>query len=163
MRDLVRGLIDGLRERGACEFRAEIAVPLPARLFVSMMKLDQTRYREFAGWVDAITTGGDLTLESGGDQRYQAAKLESGKNITLDSGGSITFEAVKDLHKEDHSKSKSSMAWSSMSGKGRTDETLRQTQMVAAGAIAITAGPNARRVSLRAAAPGSGSESCTAA
>lgn len=87
----------------------------------------------------AITTGGDLTLESGGDQRYQAAKLESGKNITLDSGGSITFEAVKDLHKEDHSKSKSSMAWSSMSGKGRTDETLRQTQMVAAGAIAIKA------------------------
>lgn len=59
VRDLVRGLIDGLRERGACEFRAEIAVPLPARLFVSMMKLDETRYREFAGWVDAITTGGD--------------------------------------------------------------------------------------------------------
>ncbi|WP_408636598.1 DUF637 domain-containing protein, partial [Pseudomonas agronomica] len=86
-----------------------------------------------------ITTGGDLVIKSGDDQRYQVAKLESGKDITLDSGGSITFEAVKDLHKEDHAKSKSSMAWSSMSGKGNTDETLRQTQMVAAGAIAIKA------------------------
>ncbi|WP_055128255.1 polymorphic toxin-type HINT domain-containing protein [Pseudomonas mediterranea] len=86
-----------------------------------------------------ITTGGDLTLKSGDDQRYQVAKLESGKDITLDSGGAITFEGVKDLHKEDHAKSDSSMAWSSMSGKGNTDETLRQTQMVAAGAITIKA------------------------
>ncbi|MGX9565519.1 DUF637 domain-containing protein [Pseudomonas sp. CFBP 5748] len=86
-----------------------------------------------------ITTGGDLVIKSGDDQRYQVAKLDSGKGITLDSGGSITFEAVKDMHKEDHAKSKSSMAWSSMSGKGSTDETLRQTQMVAAGAITIKA------------------------
>ncbi|WP_371923905.1 DUF637 domain-containing protein [Pseudomonas sp. SJZ085] len=86
-----------------------------------------------------ITTGGGLTLKSGDDQRYQVAKLESGKDITLDSGGAITFEGLKDLHKEDHAKSDSSMAWSSMSGKGNTDETLRQTQMVAAGAITIKA------------------------
>jgi len=44
----------------------------------------------------AITSGGDLTLVSGGDQRYQGAKLNSGNDLTLDSGGSITFEAVKD-------------------------------------------------------------------
>ncbi|QEO77445.1 filamentous hemagglutinin N-terminal domain-containing protein [Pseudomonas brassicacearum] len=86
-----------------------------------------------------ITTGGDLTLVSGEDQHYQVAKLNSGNDLTIQSGGSITFEGVKDLHKEDHSKSKSSMAWSSMSGKGHTDETLRQTQMVAAGAITIKA------------------------
>ncbi|WP_260955547.1 two-partner secretion domain-containing protein [Pseudomonas citri] len=86
-----------------------------------------------------ITTGGDLTLKSGGDQRYQVAKLDSGKDITLDSGGSITFEAVKDLHKEDHAKSNTSMAWSSMSGKGSTDETLRQTQMIAKGDLVIKA------------------------
>ncbi|MGH8438934.1 MAG: hypothetical protein ACRERW_07755 [Pseudomonas sp.] len=30
--------------------------------------------------------GGNLTLISEGDQRYQVAKLESGKDITLDSG-----------------------------------------------------------------------------
>ena len=34
-----------------------------------------------------ITSGGDLTLVSGGDQRYQVAKLNSGKDLTLDSGG----------------------------------------------------------------------------
>ncbi|WP_177345408.1 DUF637 domain-containing protein, partial [Pseudomonas sp. KK4] len=86
-----------------------------------------------------ITAGGDLTLVSGGDQRYQGAKLDSGKDITLDSGGSITFEAVKDLHQESHEKSSNSLAWTSAKGKGNTDETLRQTQMVANGNIVIKA------------------------
>ncbi len=49
-----------------------------------------------------ITTGGDLLLVSGGDQKYQAARLESGKDLTIDSGGSITFEGVKDLNQESH-------------------------------------------------------------
>ena len=86
-----------------------------------------------------ITTGSDLTLISGGDQRYQVAKLNSGKDLILDSGGSITFEAVKDLHQESHEKSKNSMAWTSMSGKGHTDETVRQTQMTAQGELMINA------------------------
>jgi filamentous hemagglutinin len=86
-----------------------------------------------------ITTGGNLTLASGGDQRYQVAKLESGKDITLDSGGSITFEAVKDLHDESHTKSDSNAAWNSMKGKGNTDETLRQSELVANGALVIKA------------------------
>ncbi|WP_445178667.1 two-partner secretion domain-containing protein [Pseudomonas sp. McL0111] len=86
-----------------------------------------------------IKSGGNLTLVSGGDQRYQGARLESGKDITLDSGGSITFEAVKDLHDESHIKSSSNAAWFSAEGKGSTDETLRQTQMVAGGSIAIKA------------------------
>lgn len=86
-----------------------------------------------------ITSGGNLTLVSGGDQRYQVAKLNSGKDLTLDSGGSITFEAVKDSHQESHDKSKSSLAWTSMSGKGNTDETLRQSQLVAKGKLVIEA------------------------
>ncbi|MGY4638623.1 two-partner secretion domain-containing protein [Pseudomonas sp. TE24901] len=86
-----------------------------------------------------ITTGSDLTLISGGDQRYQVAKLTSGKDLIIDSGGSITFEAVKDLHQESHEKSKNSMAWTSMSGKGHTDETVRQTQMTAQGELVINA------------------------
>ncbi|PZW89007.1 filamentous hemagglutinin, partial [Pseudomonas sp. 478] len=86
-----------------------------------------------------ITTGGNLTLVSGGDQRYQVAKLESGKDITLDSGGSITFEAVKDLHDESHTKSNSNAAWNSMKGKGNTDETVRQSELVANGALVIKA------------------------
>ncbi|EJN16394.1 large exoprotein involved in heme utilization or adhesion [Pseudomonas sp. GM79] len=87
----------------------------------------------------AITTGGNLSLVSGGDQRYQVAKLESGKDIILDSGGNITFEAVNDQHVESHEKSKSDMAWYSMSGKGFTDETLRQSVLIAQGTLAMRA------------------------
>ncbi|WP_256584600.1 filamentous hemagglutinin N-terminal domain-containing protein [Pseudomonas sp. GZJR-8] len=86
-----------------------------------------------------IKTGGDLTLESGGDQKYQAAKLESGGDIAIVSGGAVTFEAVKDLHDESHTKSKSDMVWTSSKGKGNTDETLRQTQMIAQGSVVIKA------------------------
>ncbi|PWK46013.1 DUF637 domain-containing protein, partial [Pseudomonas sp. OV226] len=86
-----------------------------------------------------IKAGGDLSLVSGGDQHYQNAHLESGKDITLDSGGSITFEAVKDVHQESHTKSDNDAFWVSSEGKGNTDETLRQTQMVAGGNIAIKA------------------------
>ncbi|EIK60998.1 putative toxin [Pseudomonas lactis] len=86
-----------------------------------------------------IKTGGDLTLESGGDQKYQVAKLESGKDLSIASGGEISFEGVKDLHQESHEKSKSSLVWNSSKGKGNTDETLRQTQLVAQGNLAIKA------------------------
>jgi filamentous hemagglutinin len=77
--------------------------------------------------------GTDLTLESGGDQKYQAAKLDSGGDIAIVSGGAGTFEAVKDLHQESHEKSNNHAFWVSSKGKGNTDETLRQTQMVAEG------------------------------
>ena len=86
-----------------------------------------------------IKTGGDLVLKSGGDQTYQLAKLQSGRDITLDSGGAITFEAVKDLHQESHEKSKNSLVWTSAKGKGNTDETLRQSQLIAQGQVVIKA------------------------
>ena len=86
-----------------------------------------------------ISSGGNLILKSGGDQLYQVARLDSGKDLTLDSGGSITFEAVKDSHQESHEKSKTSLAWNSMSGKGKTDETLRQSQLLAQGQLVIKA------------------------
>ncbi|MCL6690635.1 filamentous hemagglutinin N-terminal domain-containing protein [Pseudomonas sp. R3.Fl] len=84
-----------------------------------------------------ISAGSDITLLSGGDQKYQGAKLESGNDITLLSGGSVTFEAVKDLHQESHEKSKGNLAWQSAKGKGQTDETLRQSQLIAQGELAI--------------------------
>ncbi|WP_245222849.1 DUF637 domain-containing protein, partial [Pseudomonas gingeri] len=86
-----------------------------------------------------IKTGGNLTLKSNGDQRYQVAKLESSNDLMLDSGGAITFEGVKDLHQESHEKTNNNSFWNSSKGKGNTDETLRQTQMTAAGAITIKA------------------------
>ncbi|MGC5700857.1 filamentous hemagglutinin N-terminal domain-containing protein [Pseudomonas sp. NFXW11] len=87
----------------------------------------------------SISAGAGLTLKSEGDQQYQAAQLESGQDITLDSGGEITFAGVKDLHQESHEKSNSSLAWTSAKGKGSTDETLRQTALIAQGKVAIRA------------------------
>lgn len=46
---------------------------------------------------------------------------------------------MKDLHQESHEKSKSSFVWNSMSGKGNTDETVLQSQLIAQGEIAIKA------------------------
>ncbi|MBB4868245.1 filamentous hemagglutinin [Pseudomonas nitritireducens] len=86
-----------------------------------------------------ISAGGDITLLSGGDQKYQAAMLDSGKDVAILSGGSVTFEAAKDLHHEAHSKEDSDLTWTSSKGEGRTDETLRQTQIIAQGSIAIKA------------------------
>ncbi len=86
-----------------------------------------------------IETGGDLTLTSEGGQHYQKATLHSGANLTLDSGDAITFEAVKDLDQESHERSKSDWAWNSAKGKGTTDETLRQSQLIASGETIIRA------------------------
>lgn len=86
-----------------------------------------------------ITSGGDMVLVSNGDQHYQAAKLDSGNDLTITSGGSVTFEGVKDLHQESHEKSSSSSVWSSSKGRGNTDETLRQTELMANGNVVISA------------------------
>ena len=86
-----------------------------------------------------IRTGGDLLIVSGDEQRYQAAKLNSGADLTLDSGAGIVFEGVKDLEQESHIRSQDNWAWQSAKGKGNTDETLMQSQLQAQGEIAIRA------------------------
>jgi len=86
-----------------------------------------------------ITTGGDLVLQSAGDQRYQNARLESEGHLTLDSGGAIHFQASKDLHQQSHTKSKNSALWQSAQGKGRTDETLKQSALLAKGDLILKA------------------------
>ncbi|SER25924.1 filamentous hemagglutinin, partial [Pseudomonas cuatrocienegasensis] len=53
--------------------------------------------------------------------------------------GEITFEGVKDLKQESREKSKSSFAWQPAKGKGKTDETLQQSQLSAQGEIVIQA------------------------
>ena len=83
--------------------------------------------------------GSTLTLQSGGDQRYQAANLQSDGDLTLDSGGAIAFEGVKDFHQENHISSSNDWSWMKSSGEGWTDETLRQSALVAQGNLVIKA------------------------
>ncbi len=104
------------------------------------MRLDDVTTVTVAG--SDIQAGKDLVLASLGDQHYQAAKLSSGNDLTLDAGGDITFEAMKGLIQEAHHKSKSSWAWQSAKGKGHTDETVVQSQLMAAGELAIRAAGN---------------------
>ncbi|PJI46786.1 MAG: hemagglutinin [Pseudomonas sp.] len=103
---------------------------------------DKTRHNEVTD-VKAvgseISAGGDITMLSGGDQKYQAAKLDSGGDIAIVSGGAVTFEATKDMHQEDHQKSDSSFTRESAEGRGNTDETLRQSELLANGDILIHA------------------------
>ncbi|OFJ41000.1 hypothetical protein BJN42_09000 [Pseudomonas koreensis] len=91
-----------------------------------------------------ISSGGDLTIASGGDQLYQAASLKAGKDLTISSGGDLSFESVTDLKKESHEKSKSSLAWTSAKGAGQTDESIRQSHLLAAGDIVIKAAGDIR-------------------
>lgn len=86
-----------------------------------------------------ITTGGDLKIISGSDQRYQAAHLNSGNNLSIESGGAVVFEGVKDLEQESRKRHSTSAVWQSAQGKGHTDETLLQSQLIAQGQIAIKA------------------------
>ncbi|WP_327110953.1 DUF637 domain-containing protein, partial [Pseudomonas syringae] len=98
-----------------------------------------TRQEDHVSQVSAeLDAGGSVALQAG-HQKYQAATLESGKDLTIESGGAVTFESVKDLHQESHEKSKSDLAWNSSKGKGNTDETLRQSELVAKGEVAIRA------------------------
>lgn len=86
-----------------------------------------------------VETGGDLTIVSGGDQTYEAARLDSGEDLSLTSGGGITFAGALDTHTESHEKSKSNWAWQSAKGKGQTDQTLRQSELIAQGQTLIQA------------------------
>lgn len=86
-----------------------------------------------------VESGGDLTVVSGGDQTYQGARLESGDDLTLASLGDIRFEAASDVHTESHEESSGNFAWQSSKGEGRTDETLRQSELIARNDIRIAA------------------------
>ncbi|WFF41183.1 filamentous hemagglutinin N-terminal domain-containing protein [Salinicola endophyticus] len=99
------------------------------------MKRDEVTDTRAVG--TTVETGGDLTIASGGDQTYEAARLDSGGDLSLTSGGGITFAGALDTHTESHEKSKSNWAWQSAKGKGQTDQTLRQSELLARGQTLI--------------------------
>lgn len=101
------------------------------------MKRDEVTDTRVVG--TTVESGGDLAIVSGNDQVYQKARLDADEDLTLTSGGDITFASAMDTRSESHEKSKSNWAWQSAKGKGNTDETLRQSELVAQGQLAINA------------------------
>ncbi|ART64213.1 hemagglutinin repeat-containing protein [Kushneria marisflavi] len=106
---------------------------------VSSKKMKRDEVTDTRAVGTTVESGGDLAIVSGNDQVYQKARLDAGNNLTLSSGGDITFAGAMDSHSESHEKSKSNWAWQSAKGKGNTDETLRQSELVAQGQLAINA------------------------
>lgn len=88
---------------------------------------------------EVTADNGNLVIASGGDQTYEGARLDAGSNLILNSGGEIHFAAARDTHTESHTQDKNSFAWQSSKGEGRTDDTLRQSQLVAQGERIIQA------------------------
>lgn len=50
-REMATELIDGFIERGACDIVQELTTPLPARLILHMLGLDESKYPEWVSWV----------------------------------------------------------------------------------------------------------------
>ncbi|WP_249975359.1 hemagglutinin repeat-containing protein, partial [Vreelandella olivaria] len=86
-----------------------------------------------------IDAGGDLLIASGGDQTYQGARLTTGSDLALLSEGAIHFDTASDIRGEAHERSRGNFAWQSASGQGRTEETLRQSELRYQGELAIQA------------------------
>ncbi|SDF83339.1 filamentous hemagglutinin family N-terminal domain-containing protein [Onishia taeanensis] len=103
----------------------------------SSYQRDEVNVRRAVG--SQVESGGDLTVASGLDQRYQGARLDAGNDLTLSSGGTIRLEAASDIRTESHEKSSGNFAWQSSEGEGFTDETLRQSQLIAQGERVIQA------------------------
>ena len=59
MRRIAATVIDRLADRRSCEFRSEVAVPMPVMLFMELMQFDTRRLDEILIWVETIVGGGD--------------------------------------------------------------------------------------------------------
>ena len=86
-----------------------------------------------------IEAGGNITLQSVGDQRYQRAQLKAGEQLALISGGDIWFDATMDRHTSSKSSSYQDHHVQRSKDKGATDETLRQSELIAKGQPIIEA------------------------
>jgi cytochrome P450 len=66
VRARARELIAGFKERGACEFVSEFAVPFPVSIFLDMVGLPQDQIQQFVEWERGLihTTDADTRLNS---------------------------------------------------------------------------------------------------
>ena len=86
-----------------------------------------------------IGAGDDIAIVSGGDQSYRGARLDAGQDLALLSGGEIAFDMASDLRPQSHERSRSNALSQSARGHGSTEETLRQSELMAQGELLIHA------------------------
>ncbi|WP_242123869.1 cytochrome P450 [Sphingobium sp. Sx8-8] len=53
IRALMTELIDAALAKGSVDFVADVAVPFPVKIFMGMMGMDMSRFRQFVGWANA--------------------------------------------------------------------------------------------------------------
>ena len=66
LRARVDALIDGVIERGACDFVRDLATPLPMLMIGELMGLPEADYDKLLHWSDIFATGGDEIREEVG-------------------------------------------------------------------------------------------------
>ena len=63
IRDLVRGILDGMRPGSVHEFAEEIAAPLPTRLIAELIGAPPDDWEQFRAWSDAATGTADPEID----------------------------------------------------------------------------------------------------
>jgi len=70
--EIARELVDGIAERGECEFVGDFALPLPGIFITEQLGLDRADYRTFRRWADAM-----LALANRPQMSVDEAKAEA--------------------------------------------------------------------------------------
>tara|TARA_R110002073_G_scaffold247067_1_gene410034 strand:+ start:15409 stop:22194 length:6786 start_codon:yes stop_codon:yes gene_type:complete len=99
--------------------------------------------------VTSINAGGDINMQSYGDQVYQGSVIKSGGDQTYTSeAGSVSFLAVTDTTQTSHTEQSSDFSWVTMKSEGSLDETARMVSLQPGGDLIINAA-NGINVDLR--------------
>ncbi|MDR3655629.1 MAG: cytochrome P450 [Mycobacterium sp.] len=63
IREIVRGILDGLQPDSVCEFAEQIAAPLPTRMIAELIGAPPDDWQQFRAWSDAATGTADPEIE----------------------------------------------------------------------------------------------------
>jgi len=63
IREIVRGILDGLQPDSVCEFAEQIAAPLPTRMIAELIGAPPDDWEQFRAWSDAATGTADPEIE----------------------------------------------------------------------------------------------------
>lgn len=90
--------------------------------------------------VTSINAGGDVVMDSFGDQIYQGSVITNdGDQIYTSEAGSVSFLAVTDTTQTSHTEQSSDFAWVTMKSEGSLDQTVRMVSLQPGGDVIINA------------------------